>query len=460
MVDLDFTRLCKLLQASDTETKRKYWEELPARHELRRFTRQEIRVLRDLASAEKDPEIARYAALSFFAAFAIGGGPAAERQPEKPAEKLADWLFEPFRDAPAGNHHSLVLSVCDRHYLRDVQAQVEIARLLPLERYPLTNFRHVAHEHPDWGNAGLGQALGVCFIGRPLMFQNCKLIEAFPTDLRFSIVPPESDKTPESGKKEDFHCVAQNRPKAGALRYTTAEDETHRHDFAIVQRFTITSGGRDIVVLVIAGGSSLGTMGAAHWISRYPWTKATRDRHASVAGLGTVGRSTRVDRSMRFEALLKVSARVYKPAKPWDPVVVEESLFLQKSRNLLQAPLRVTLGTEKKQLTHAKEVRYLLFDDYEMDFSPKDNAAVVAFCTKIILDSSRVVRIKDLISDTRVWANGDCPTEDKAPTFLRDHLQRHSLNITVSGDTISLPPGCRIETTLAAPAGARRAAQA
>jgi hypothetical protein len=55
---------------------------------------------------------------------------------------------------------------------------------------------------------------------------------------------------------------------------------------------------------------------------------------------------------------------VYKPAKPWDPVVVEESLFLQKSRNLLQAPLRVTLGTEKKQLTHAKEVRYLLFDDY------------------------------------------------------------------------------------------------
>lgn len=454
MVDLDFTRLCKLLQASDAETKKKYWEELPARHEMRRFTRQEIRALRDLASTEKDPEIARYAALSFFAAFAIGAGPAGEKQTEKPAEKLADWLFEPFRDAPPGNHNSLVLSVCDRHYLRDVQAQVEIARLLPLERYPLTKFRHVSHEHPDWGNAGLGQALGVCFIGRPLMFQNCKLVEDFPPDIRFSIVPPESGKAPESGKKEDFHCVAQNRPKAGALRYTTVEDESHRYDYAIVQRFTITSGGRHIVVLVIAGGSSLGTLGAARWISGYSWTKATRDRHARIAGLGTI------DRSTRFEALLKVTARMHKPARPWDPDVSVESLFLQKSRNLLQEPSRVTLGITKKELTHAKEVRYLLFDDDEMDFSPKDNAAVVAFCTKCVLDSSRVIRIKDLISDARVWANGDCPTEDKAPTFLRDHLQRHSLNITVSGGSISLPAGCRIETTLAIPAGPRRDAQA
>jgi len=178
-------------------------------------------------------------------------------------------FFEPFshvrKDARAGTQSSLVLSVCDNQYIRDVQAQVEIARLLPSDRYPQTKFRHVPHEHPDWGDAGLDQAQGVCFIGRPLMFRNCRIIEQFPADLRFSIVsPPETGERadrshvlPETGERTDFFCVTQNRPKAGPLRYNTVEQGANRHDYAIVQRFTIRFGGRDVVVLVIAGASGL-----------------------------------------------------------------------------------------------------------------------------------------------------------------------------------------------------------
>jgi hypothetical protein len=449
MIDLDFTRLWKRLQASDAETKKKNWRSLPARHEVQRFSQEEIWTLQDLAVAEKDQELARYATFSIAAVYAIGGVAGGEKQTEKPAETLADWLFEPFReDARAGNHLSLVLSVCHEHYLRDVQAQVEIARLLPLGQYRHTEFRHVPEKHPDW--SGLGQAPGVCFIGRPLMFQNCKLLEHFPKDLRFSIVPPES------GKKEDFHCVAQNRPNAGPFRYNTVEEEgAHRHDYAIIQRFTIKFGGRDVVVLVIAGGSSLGTLGAARWISSYGWSRATRDRFARIAGLGTL------DRGTRFEALIEVTARVHKPARPWDPKFLEKSLFLNKSRNLLKAPSRVTLGIEKEHLTHVEQVRYLLFDDDEMDFSPKDNAAVVALCMKCFLESRREIPIEDLVSDARVWSIRDCPDRDKAVTFLRDHLQRHSLNITVNAESITLPAGCKIETTLASPAASpRRHAQA
>ncbi|MGB9032305.1 MAG: hypothetical protein WCC27_19425 [Acidobacteriaceae bacterium] len=439
MIDLDFTRLWKLLQAGDAETKKKYWRSLPARHEAQRFTRAEVRTLEDLALAEKEQDLARCATLSLAAVYAIGGVVAGEKQAENPAETLADWLFEPFREeAGVGDHVSLVLSVCDEHHLRDVQAQVEIARLLPSERYPHTRFRHVPEKQPDW--SGLGQARGVCFIGRPQMFENCKIIEHFPKDLRFSIVPPES------GKKEDFHCVVQNRPEAGLFRYNTVEEEgSHRHDYAIVQRFTIKFGGRDVIVLVIAGGSSLGTLGAARWISNYKWTRKTRDRFARVAGLGTI------DRETRFEALIEVTARVHKPARPWDPPYpLEKSLFLQKSRNLLKAPARVTLGIEKEQLAQVEEVRYLLFDDDEMDFSPKDKAAVVALCMKCFLEGRREIAIEDLVSDARVWRNGDRPARDKAVTFLRDHLQRHGLNITVSADSIRLPAGCKIETTLAA----------
>jgi hypothetical protein len=458
MVDLDFTRLCKHLQANDAETKKKYWRSLPARHEVQRFTREEIRTLEDLVLAEKDQDLRAYAILSLSAVYALGGIAAGEKPTEKSSEKLSDWLFEPFshvrKDARAGTQSSLVLSVCDNQYIRDVQAQVEIARLLPSDRYPQTKFRHVPHEHPDWGDAGLDQAQGVCFIGRPLMFRNCRIIEQFPADLRFSIVsPPETGERadrshvlPETGERTDFFCVTQNRPKAGPLRYNTVEQGANRHDYAIVQRFTIRFGGRDVVVLVIAGASGLGTIGAARWIASFDWTRKSREGFARKAGLETL------DRSTRFEALLEVSGLVHKPARPWSPTPVVKSLFLHRSRNLLKAPSRVALATDSGLLTHAGEVRYLLFDDDEMDFSPKDNAAVVAVCAKCFLESRTEIPIEELISDARAWPDNNYrPTRDKAASFFRDHLQRHGLNITVSADSVKLPAGCRIETILAAP---------
>jgi len=170
MVDLDFTRLCKHLQANDAETKKKYWRSLPARHEVQRFTREEIRTLEDLVLAEKDQDLRAYAILSLSAVYALGGVAAGEKPTEKSSEKLSDWLFEPFshvrKDARAGTQSSLVLSVCDNQYIRDVQAQVEIARLLRRTGIRRRNSGTCRTSTPT-GRCRAGSGAGICFIGRP-----------------------------------------------------------------------------------------------------------------------------------------------------------------------------------------------------------------------------------------------------------------------------------------------------
>jgi len=128
--------------------------------------------------------------------------------------------------------------------------------------------------------------------------------------------------------------VTQNRPKAGPLRYNTVEQGANRHDYAIVQRFTIRFGGRDVVVLVIAGASGLGTIGAARWIASFDWTRKSREGFARKAGLETL------DRSTRFEALLEFRARA-QARTTLESTPVVKSLFLHRSRNLLKAPSRV-----------------------------------------------------------------------------------------------------------------------
>lgn len=191
--------------------------------------------------------------------------------------------------------------------------------------------------------------------------------------------------------------------------------------------------GHQVIVIVIAGASSLGTAGAARWIAEYSWGEKNRVNFARLAGLATIGRAT------RMEALLKVTAVVHQPARPWNPNIELEALFLHRSRNLNKTPSRITLGTESGVLTHAKDVRYLLFDEHEMDFGETDTPVVTAFLVKCCLENTREVRISDLMSDARLWS-GAVPAPRSNKVFLSDHLQRRSLNglAEVAADSIRL----------------------
>ena len=426
---IDFRKLCQILKAKEVGTRKQGWLALPGRHRAHAFSQTELKKLREMLQNEEDLDCRTSGIIPFVEVLHSAGG-------VPPAETLADWLFEPFwrqrRDAAGASHKALVFSAYEKG-IRDAQAQIAIAHLLPSSSWRDTSFRHVLLEQPEWDDTGISQAPAVCFVGRPLMFSQCSMVEQFPKDLRYSILPPES------GDAADFFCVTENRAKAGALQFPTAQDGSRRTDYAIVQRFPMVFGGHSVTVIVVAGASSLGTAGAARWVAKYDWTEKNTVEFARVAGLKTI------DRSTRFEALLEVSAAVHEPAQPWEPKFHVKALFLNRSRNLLKIPSRITLGTESGLLTHARDVRYLLFDEHEMDFGETDTAVVIALLVKCCLENTREVRISDLMTDTRLWP-GTVPTPRSNKVFLSDHLQRRSLNglVEVAAHSIRLG-GCEVE---------------
>ncbi len=421
---MDFLTLKLLLTSGDAAARKEAWKSLPREHALHPFTPPEVSKLRALVLREPDLDVRITAAVCLDEILHMPGPP--------PEESFHDWLFQSFRqtqaEQKAAAKRSLVITVCDNEYVRDVHALVEVARHFPTDRYPQTVFRHVALYSPEWADVALNRADAICFIGRPSMFRDCGILAQFPADLRFSIVPPSSDEV------ETFFRVCQNRPKAGSRIYPTTQDGFLRHDQAIVQRFAIRVGGRDVTVVVLAGCTSLGTLGAAQWVTSFEWDAERKNEYARVAGLEAL------DRSTRMEAFLTISAKVHTPARPWKPEIEERGLFLNKSRNLLRIPSRISVAAESGSLQTADDVRYLLFDEDEVEFSGADNAAVLAVCVKYCLDHQPEMTIKDLLSDARLWSKGECPVRGgaNAVAFFRDHLQRRSFNGIVEVGKTSL----------------------
>jgi len=430
---MDFLALKAELTSGDAASRKEVWRSLPRGHAEHPFFSGELSKLRVLLYKEADLDVRTTGAICLEEMLHMPGAPQ--------GESFHDWLFHSFRhthaESKAALKRSLVLTVCDNEYVRDVHALVEVARHLPTDRYPQTVFRHVALHSPDWADVGLNHAGAICFIGRPSMFKDCSIIDHFPADLRFSIVPPAQDEA------ETFFRVRRNRPKAGPFMSPATQDASLRHDHAIVQRFAIRVGGRDVTVLVIAGSTSLGTLGAARWITSFEWNAERKSEYARLAGMEAPEQPTRI------EAFLTVSARVHIPARPWRPENEEVELYFNKSRNLLRVPARISVATDDGSLRCADDVRYLLFDDDEVEFAGADYIAALALCVKYCLDGRSDMSIKDLLSDARLWPKGICPVKDtaNAVAFFRDHLQRRSFNgiIEVAKANIRIKSGeCKI----------------
>lgn len=416
---MKFATLLEHLGNPTLATRKDLWKLLPETHTKQPFSRAQIRELQKVLAKEGDLDVRTIGIIALVQILLI---------PVPEPESFFNWLFQSFRSQGGANPaRSLVLTVRDDENFRDVQALVEVARHLNSERYAQTEFRHVSQQSPDWADIRWEAINSICFIGRPSMFRGCPIISRFPADLRFSIEPPDSD-APRS-----FHRVCQKRERAGKLIYPTTQDESHRHDQAIVQRFVISHLGARKTIIVIAGGSSLGTVGAARWLTSKYMFDAERRSLARVAGL-------ELDWTTRVEVLLSVSAAIEKPARPWRPIVDDAALFLNSSRNLLREPSRIALATQTGQLKSAEDVRYLLFDDDEVKLSEADHAAAVAVCVKYLLDHHPSMPIAEFQTDKRLWPDGKWPVGRDLVGFFRDHLQRHSFNgiLEVPADSLNL----------------------
>jgi hypothetical protein len=252
----------------------------------------------------------------------------------RPKAPLEDWFFRPFRPTPRLSNPCGVVGICDREYIRDVQAQILLARRLSIERYPDTKFCYLALSNPVWSDVELERINALCVLGRPSMFARCAILEALAEQRRSArfALPGDNDRwrgqplTPDSAAI--FHHVVQRSPWGEPKLYGAVDQNGSRTDYALVQRFRILYSGRPVTIIVLAGATSLGTIGAVDWVAGSGLVNALK------AGCHWLGKSDLAEDS-EVEALLRVRADVRNPARPWGHVeCAPVKLFIDDSVNL------------------------------------------------------------------------------------------------------------------------------
>jgi len=428
--------LWKQIRQEDACERRKGFAAIWEQRSKMAVSQADILDLYDFLTGEKDLETRSYGAI-------VTGG-LNEFRRARPADKLQDWFFKPFEPlngVPRSDKFtSLVAAVCDRQNVRDFDALVMMARFLPASRYYATKFHHVSLQRQDWRGIHLDEITTFCLLGHPSMFRRCRPVESLPA-LRFKL--PERDAVWRGGRvseksKKHYHHVRQDWKPAFSFCYCTSQIASkeggdqkvgERTDYAVVQRFQLQKDSvRPVTVIVLAGASSLGTAGAARWVTDGALGKMTLSQAKQFAGRDIVDSTT-------MEALLKVTGDVYSPPRPWWPECKVEKLFFDDSVNILcqKGPEIITLGIAgtgriKPHNVKPENVRYILFDNDGVSIAGSPYTALIALCLNRAREKPKELLVPDLIQDTTLWPSGKCFLNNtNAFQFIHDHLQKHRL---------------------------------
>ncbi|HJT33596.1 MAG TPA: hypothetical protein VJ783_16240 [Pirellulales bacterium] len=327
-------------------------------------------------------------------------------------------LWKPFSEKTP----SAVVAVADHEKVPDVLALNELSRNLSKASCPATRFQLVDLKDPDWRPLDVGNLRAICFVGRPASFKACSLIDDIPKDRVFEL--PEDTLgmrgQPVSKKSaEVFHHIQQNRPNAGAIKFKSQQrreaQRTRREDYAVVQRFIVRHGAKDVAIVVLAGSTSLGTYAAAQWA-----TSEYCDSELQEA----ITQASNDPRSM--EVLLEVRGTIHDPPRLWDPdEITVKKVFINGKRFAQGGPGTITIG-----LRHRKplEVGYVLFDDDEVHIQNHNAlAALVAVCLKASTSKPRAdLPLKQIWADPGVWMSATTGDNRglEPVSFLRDNVKK------------------------------------
>ncbi len=234
--------------------------------------------------------------------------------PEEPAgvplvEWLKDWVWNPFHAMSA------VLGTTEDQSPRDGTALIELARHLPRVEFPNTEIVQVPLNQPEWQAAFFQQKFeAICLVGRMGLFGTdamrlwiCKHTRfSFLTNSRPANLPPQA-------LDEEYHCIVEQSKGQPTEYYRTSDDKDGmRTDYALVQRYVVEYGGKQLVVVYLAGNTALGTLGAALW--------AALQMHTSFGSNDTpIPCPPNVSQNTTVEALLEVRENISKPV--WNPLV-------------------------------------------------------------------------------------------------------------------------------------------
>jgi len=222
---------------------------------------------------------------------------------------LDQWLWGEFRKPSA------IFEVADADWpSRDVQANHHLARRLSYIDFPNTDFKLIGRETNGWDQLLLGGPHeSICLLGRLGLYQKdvVKRLECpdmlfdFPTQYRPADLPP--------GKlRRNYHRIRRKASSGNgkSRSYYTTENEGVRTDYGLIQRYTVFSGSHWMTVLLCAGGSFLGTWGAAQWVARD--MSLPQDRVTGAA----IQAPREITSNSRMEALVRITADTRR--RSWD----------------------------------------------------------------------------------------------------------------------------------------------
>ena len=263
----------KRLRSSDRGERFVAWRALSLQPETLHHVLQgdDRRELAELLIEEEDDGVYRYA-VSTLLGFSCCDGAAgqshvSEQLPSLPPheESLHDWFWREFLKPSA------VFRATERGYgRRDSDAVERLARRLSYKDYPLVNFQPLPLHEDGWRQITTEHAYDtICIVGRLSLYGDraINLLQHQKARFRFRRQKP----TPQYQQGEQlrsYYCLQEFDGDRLVNEYFTEDVKRVWTDYGIVQRYPLFLGTRTITVILCAGASTLGTVGAAQWVAR------------------------------------------------------------------------------------------------------------------------------------------------------------------------------------------------
>jgi hypothetical protein len=317
----------------------------------------------------------------------------------------------------------VVLGVTATDYRRrDEGALLWLGRRLSFTGYPRTEFPQVSVENPDLDRLLFEQRnKAFCVVGRLGLFGE-KAVQRLGTgDLHFGFDLQRRPKDLAADKLDaKYHAIFERTGNSGRRFHRTEEQDGVRTDFAVVQRYQVELGTCHVVVVIIAGASSLGTFAAAQWAA-YDLFRPT---HALDGTL--IEAPTRITANSRLEALLCARARITGCA--WEHAEIElrqlnvdDAVWSSTDGDWRTLPIKIIT------LVHRKgRPPQILFDGKPARLEPGKQMfrLMVAMVEQVRQHNSAKLSIEALAGNKAIWEKPN-PTEDYVRAQLRLLRSRH-----------------------------------
>jgi hypothetical protein len=356
------------------------------------------RELQSILLKEDDSDVQMFALMQM-----IGLGHAGDEDRPPAGEiwhplSVDDWFGRLF-DGP-----SAIFGITEKNFVRrDEDALIHLARRFPYKTYRDLEIKRVLFQSEAWRELLVeNDYQTMLFVGRPWLYgpNTPKLLAG--QELHFDFPNNTRPKSlPRDQLDPSYHSIRERNGDDDPILHVAHEEKGLRTDYGVVQVYTVDNGRYPMTVVQCAGTSSLGTMGAAMWL--------TYDLGRPLEGLGgnpiplPPGGTSR----HRMEALLRVVADTTTYA--WQPKAIELcSLHVDEfTWSAFDLQWRRSAVPQVKLHMHGRLPGPIYINGRLAQFVPlsQNHRLAAAVILGVYESRQKFIRICDLAENSEIWGN-------------------------------------------------------